>query len=194
MRRLVPILILIAVAAASACGGSAPAATSATTTTTVDGEKAMLDFARCMRENGVDMPDPDTEGGGRFGMRAGAAVPKPEKFEEAHKACQKYMPKGGPMASLDPDDREKLQDAMLAFARCMRGRGIDMPDPQFTAEGGGMIIKRDAGKGGAGMKPLDEDDPAFSAAERECRKTTLEPMEKDLGIERPQRSLERRAG
>ena len=29
-----------------------------------DPEDAMLDFARCMREHGVDMPDPDTSGGG----------------------------------------------------------------------------------------------------------------------------------
>jgi hypothetical protein len=38
---------------------------------------------------------------------------------------------GEPTASQDP------RDAFLAYARCMRENGIDMPDPQFDEGGGG---------------------------------------------------------
>jgi hypothetical protein len=41
--------------------------------------------AKCMREHGVDMPDPDPTGKG--GMRIGGPGDDPKKFEEAAKAC-----------------------------------------------------------------------------------------------------------
>ena len=67
-----------------------------------DPQEAALEFAKCMREHGVDMPDPevDSQGRMRITVRAGRD-------------------------QVDP----KAQDAMLAFARCMREHGIDMPDP-----------------------------------------------------------------
>jgi ABC-type glycerol-3-phosphate transport system substrate-binding protein len=37
---------------------------STTTTAAVDPEQAVLDFAACMREHGVDMPDPDINSAG----------------------------------------------------------------------------------------------------------------------------------
>ena len=33
--------------------------------------------------------------------------------------------------------RQEMQDAALAFARCMRQHGVDMPDPTFTDNGSG---------------------------------------------------------
>jgi hypothetical protein len=71
-------------------------------------------------------------------------------------------------------DRGKVsaQDAQLAFARCMRENGVDMPDPQ---PGGGIVAKK-------GEAPAF-DSSQFKAAEKECRKHT-EAMEKKLGIQR----------
>ncbi|PNE39969.1 hypothetical protein [Streptomyces noursei] len=53
-------------------------------------EKALdqaVKFAKCMREHGVDMPDPEMRDG-KLSMRAGGGpdVPK-EKMEKAQKAC-----------------------------------------------------------------------------------------------------------
>lgn len=52
-----------------------------------------------------------------------------------------------------------MHDEMLAFARCMRDRGIDMADPE---PGGGVRMA-------IGERDLDTRDPDFQAAEKACR-------------------------
>ena len=141
-----------------------------------DTEKAMLDFARCMRQHGVDVPDPKPghEGVRRFeAPTAGTPVPGDGKFMEADKACRHLMGDAGP-PQLSPEDHKQLQDAMLAFARCMRDHGVDMPDPQ-PGGGGGIVAK--VGEG------ADPRSPAFQAAEKECRRFT-EAIDKKLGVTR----------
>ena len=56
-----------------------------------DAEQAMLDFARCMREHGIDMPDPG-EGGliSRVGAD-GELDPRSEEFQEAQEACRQHL-------------------------------------------------------------------------------------------------------
>ena len=39
-----------------------------------DPQQAALDFARCMREHGVNMPDPEVDEQGRIRVRIGAAA------------------------------------------------------------------------------------------------------------------------
>ena len=50
-----------------------------------------LKFAQCMRDNGVDMPDPDFAGGGirvTIGVPGGGGItPDSEVFQAAQKAC-----------------------------------------------------------------------------------------------------------
>ena len=139
-----------------------------------DPEKAMLDFARCMRDHGVDMPDPRSGEGGTFrfeGPKAGTPLPDESKFTEADKACRHLMGDAGP-PQLSPEDEKQMQDAMLAFARCMRERGVEIPDPQ---PGGGIVAK--VGQG------ADPRSPEYQAAEKDCRKHT-EAMDKKLGVTR----------
>ena len=57
-------------------------------------QETMLEFAACMREHGVDMPDPDFSGGGaRMQFRAGAGGVDPESptFQKAQEACQEIL-------------------------------------------------------------------------------------------------------
>jgi predicted small secreted protein len=63
-----------------------------------------LAFAECMREHGVDMPDPRFDGEGHVQMRIvgrPGSGPSPESpaFQKAQEACQSNLPngKGGPM-------------------------------------------------------------------------------------------------
>jgi len=50
----------------------------------------------------------------------------------AEKACQEYLPPGGPPPQLSESAR---LDA-LRFAECMRAHGVpDFPDPTFTSSG-----------------------------------------------------------
>jgi hypothetical protein len=131
-----------------------------------DTEQAMLDFARCMREHGVDMPDPqfDGEGGATFtaGVASGDSPIDKTKMDEAQKACQSYMDKV--RASMPPPDPAKIEEQkqqLLEFAQCMRDHGVDFPDPTFDDSSGGLQVQM----GGPGMDP---DSPGFKAASDAC--------------------------
>ena len=156
----------------AACGGGGKAngvaslggANKPTATTTAkpwskqDAMQAALAFARCMRQHGIDMPDPQFNGNGisqEFTARRGGNGPDSPKFKAAQQACNKYLPNGGQPTK--PNLQEQQQ--MLAFARCMRQHGIDVPDPGAN---GGIEVK---GRPGT----VNPDSPKFKAAEQACQ-------------------------
>jgi hypothetical protein len=174
-------LILAAVAAAlalGACGTDKDGGTRAGSSGT--GEDTAFDgalkFAKCMRDHGLDFPDPTRTGDGGILQRGpGKEAPGggPGKgdgpaVEKAEKACAKYQEHGGGPAP-DPAEQAKLQDALIAYSRCMRGKGVAMPDPKF--EGNKVTMRMRAGQGGP-----EPDSPAFKAADKACH-----PLMADLG-------------
>jgi hypothetical protein len=64
-----------------------------------DNKQAALDFARCMRQHGIDMPDPKFTGNGgviqEFRSGPGNRGPNDQKFKAAQQACQKLLPNAG---------------------------------------------------------------------------------------------------
>jgi hypothetical protein len=158
---LVPGLLLALTLAVAACGsggnsdGVASVGGKATATTSAGGggdpQQAALAFARCMRQHGVNLPDPQ--------ITADGIVQLPEqkspKSRAAEQACRQYLPNGGQPASLTAQERQRA----LALARCMRQHGItNMPDPQFT----GNRLVQDPPPG------MELGDPKFKAAEQAC--------------------------
>jgi hypothetical protein len=146
---------------ASLSGGRATTTTNGTAKEAgKDPQQAALDFARCMREHGIDMPDPEVDDQGRIRARigpggpGGGARPDPKKLEAAQKACGDLMGGGDDDRQLDPAAR----DAMVAFARCMREHGIDMPDPS----GDGLMLRREGDDG------PDPESAKFREAEQAC--------------------------
>src|SRR3954447_7585347 len=128
--------ILLAVAATvslAACGGEAPTKSGAANPRDAN-RKALLDYARCMRQHGVNMPDPQFDGG-RVTMRQGGKGLNPDTLRTADRACAKYRDAVKPPEMSDAD-KEKFKRAALANARCMRAHGIDFSDPTFDANGG----------------------------------------------------------
>jgi hypothetical protein len=111
----------------------------------VDPADAAVDFARCMREHGVDMPDPEVTGDGGIGIAIGGPdgeePPDREVLQEAQEACEPIledaMPEG--RRDLDPEEVERIREQALEFAECMREHGIDMPDPVF-GDGGEVTV------------------------------------------------------
>ena len=121
-----------------------------------------LKFAKCMREHGIDMPDPTRSGGGGILQKMGGpgkrdGGPNDPKMKAADKACAKYRELGGGQAP-DPAALAKQRDAFVAYARCMRGKGINMPDPKVSGNGVQMSI-------GKGIRP---DSAIFKAADKAC--------------------------
>jgi hypothetical protein len=163
----VGMLAVAIVGVLAACGGSddsdgVASLTDTSGQTTTDGsqgsrggeqdqQEAALEFARCMREHGVDMPDPVN---GRFEFRGGPRDQR--KLEEAQQACQHILRDAAP--PVDEEQEAEMREAALDFAKCMRQHGVDMPDPTFP-EGGGVRMRMPEGA---------EDDPQFEQAQKVC--------------------------
>ena len=172
-------VVVLAALALAACGGSAGAdkevatagsgksggsgKSTATTVAKKDRQQSALEFARCMREHGVDMADPQVGEDGlvKVGPAEGATPGKAiEIDEEADRACRHLLGTGlqdGANVQIDPKEQERA----LQFARCMREHGVDMPDPRF--EGGGIGFQI----GGAGG--IDPSSPTFKEAQEACK-------------------------
>jgi hypothetical protein len=60
-----------------------------------DNKQAALDFARCMRQHGIDIPDPGPGGGIQVNGGLNTVKPDDPKFKAAQQACQKLLPNAG---------------------------------------------------------------------------------------------------
>jgi hypothetical protein len=162
-------------------GGSSQSGTNGTSTASKDPQEAALAFAKCMREHGIDMPDPTGDGGIQLNVAPGQRA----AAEEAQKACQPILESAAP--KLSEEQQSAMQDAALAFAKCMREHGIDMPDPQFGA--GGIVTQ----KGSAGDQGFDPDDPRFQAAQKACQ-PIVDKAARDAGLPKPAGPSTNRSG
>jgi hypothetical protein len=91
-------------------------------------QEAALKFTRCMRENGVDIPDPTFSENGLPRIDGPEGDPNDPAVRRAEEKCRRHLLEGG-----TPPTEEELQQAnedLLKFARCMREHGIDLPDPE----------------------------------------------------------------
>ena len=128
-------------------------------------QDAIVAYTECMREQGIDMPDPETDGGMVEVDPGDMDGAESEEFKAADEACKEHLPDMG--EKISPEDQAQAQDAMLEFVDCMRDQGIQLPEP----ENGEMSIPLD-GDG------LDPEDPDFKAAEDQCRSILEEGMDR----------------
>ncbi len=202
LRRLSVAALLVGLLALGACGGDDAASgvaslddnsstqdTTKGTASSEDVEADLQKWVECMRENGVDIPDPTTDENGNLTLRppegagpgggGGTAtddaqtgdgqnqVGDRDAMDAAREACGD--PPEGAMGGFERNgaDSQEFQDAALEFAQCMRDNGVDMADPVFEApstdgarpEGGPRLF----GDGG-----VDPDDPAVANAMEAC--------------------------
>ena len=131
-------LTFVAVFAACTIGGEEPQGVvtieSTTATTIVDEEttfeEGVLEFAQCMREEGINFPDPtfDIDGNPQFDN---LEIENEEEFEKAFENCEDILRNALPeQFDLDPEVEAALVDASLEFSQCMRDQGVDFPDPK----------------------------------------------------------------
>jgi hypothetical protein len=152
-------LLTIPLAAASlalaACGGGDDSSAASPEDARAEFREAALAFAQCMREHGVDMPDPEPGSGG-IQLMAGPDADR-ATMDRAQKACQKHLDKARP-PELSDEQESELRERALEQARCMREHGIDVPDPTFGEDGRvQMRMPESAGN-----------DPAFEDALEDC--------------------------
>ena len=142
---------------APAAGGADAAPTVRPSLSPDDREDALLAFAACMRDNGVDMPDPQfgLDGKANMGTLFGELDEDDAAVQAATEACDAYLPSS---LADDPVLQAERQDALLVFAQCMRDNGVEMDDP---VAGGGP--------GRGPMATLDQNDPTIAAGLEVCR-------------------------
>jgi hypothetical protein len=101
-------------------------------------EDKIRDFTKCMKDHGVDIPEPteapkggSTNGSGGAGIIVQGNGPDKEKIDKANDACRPLLPNGGQPPKLDA----KQLDDMRKMAQCMREHGVNMPDPDPNKPG-----------------------------------------------------------
>lgn len=185
-----PALLLVALAlVAAACGGSnddgvaslegeAEAANAETDERSF--EESLLGFTQCLREEGLDVPDPEFDEDGNLRFQPGGGAGGDQDIElddllEARDACSEFLV--GISLSRFGIDQTALEDNLLTYAECMRGEGYDLPDPDL-----GSTLRRILGQGeqnpegAADIGPfgdVDFEDPDFIAADAVCRPETF---------------------
>ncbi|MGL5819579.1 MAG: hypothetical protein ACRCYR_18605 [Phycicoccus sp.] len=153
------------VAAIDESSSSSSGSSSASPTASGDAEQQLLDYVECLRGEGLDVPDPTVDAEGNLTLRpqggaAGGQRLDRDQFQKAQETCGQ-PPEGA--LGIDEQDRSELEDAALEFAKCMRGEGIDVPDPDFSQGGPG------AGGGQGPFGDLNTDDPKTAAAVEKCQ-------------------------
>ena len=125
-------------------------------------EEAILAFAACLRDEGLDVEDPTVDADGNL------RPPRPRDIEDVDRemmrtamdTCSEHLENVA--FGLDGADQTERQDQLLEYASCMRDNGYDMPDPDFTSMGV-------PGQGGGGpFGALDRDNPTFQTAQEAC--------------------------
>lgn len=134
--------IPLMLAALAACADADPPASEGSSagqesSSAVSREDYQLAFAGCMREHGIDMPDPDADGS--IAIDVGGDV---DAFNTATEACIAELgsppaPEGG---GGSVSDEERIAE-YLAIAECFREHGVEVRDPEPD---GGLDIPDDA--------------------------------------------------
>lgn len=124
-------------------------------------EDKMREFAKCMRQNGVDMPDPKD---GKMVLKNPGGAAGEKKVQAAEAKCRHLMPNGGKPPTMSPEQVAKARE----HAKCMRENGIEnFPDP----DGSGRVTLKGGPTGE--MNPESEE---FQAAQKACEKYEGGPM------------------
>jgi hypothetical protein len=126
-------------------------------------EEKVLEFAACMREQGIDFPDPVVDSDGNVGfdltMLQKLVDVDRDELEKAFEPCAPFLE--GVDFGFDRIFDAEFQDDLVAFSECMRANGFDIPDPDFTGLAEGKPL----------YPQLNLDDPDFEAAFDACRDT-----------------------
>lgn len=147
MKKYVGTVALLA-AVLAGCGGSGDVEEA---TGPGDEMAAAAKYAQCMRDSGIDVADPTVgeDGSVRLGTPASGPDTDTTALDAALKACEEHAP-ASRFDATDP----KVREERLAFAKCMREHGVDVPDPDAR----GRVPVEDA----------NVDDKALQDAMAEC--------------------------
>ncbi|WP_433162648.1 hypothetical protein [Kribbella sp. CA-247076] len=135
---------------ASGTGAQAEATTPSSAPASMSRDEKAIKFTQCLREQGLDVPDPEPGKGPMLKFNRESGVTQ-EKVQQAMEACKEFNPQGesGPNPQQEENGRK--------FAACMRENGVEkFPDPE-------------PGQRGIMVGPGVGDDPDFKKAQETCQ-------------------------
>lgn len=159
----------------SACGGTATDATTGvasleenpTTTSSTTPQQAevaiddaILEYVQCLRDEGLEVQDPDLSIDGPLGLRRQFVTEVgddlPDNVQAAFDACDDTRADmSGRFEDVDLSDTE---DRLLAFSVCMREQGFtEFPDPDLSVWAPGAGLGPGNGPFGTSLTDLRED-------------------------------------
>jgi hypothetical protein len=153
--------VIAAALTLAACGGSSPSSTSSAAKEQ-QAEVKFADFAKCLREHGIEAETAAGPGGEGHGLKI-KGTGAPAKMEAAQKACKKYQPEPQKL-NLSPQEKVERAEAVEKFAKCMREHGIKV---EASTSGGAIRIGIHAHPGEAGAP--NPESPAFQKAQSSCQ-------------------------
>ncbi|HXP99791.1 MAG TPA: hypothetical protein VN845_06970 [Solirubrobacteraceae bacterium] len=154
--------VIVASLILAACGGSSPSnAASNEQSKEQKAEAKFADFAKCLREHGVNA-ESVSHSGGAHGLKVSSGSGGPQQFEAAEKACARYRP-APQKVNLSPQQKVEQEESVRKFAKCMREHGVKV---EASTQGGGVQIRIHAHPGAEGA-PIPES-PAFKTAQKDC--------------------------
>lgn len=131
------LLALLLAPIAAGCGSKSPSGTGGPSAQGQNNDvTAAYAYARCMRSHGVPgFPDPKVNvspGHASVGFAVNPSETGSPKFTSAQKTCSKILP--APSGD-NKTERQAQARNLLAFARCLRAKGIhDFPDPNAQGQ------------------------------------------------------------
>jgi hypothetical protein len=116
---LLAVAALAVAAVLAGCGGSVGQHTAVPTSTSAGDQ--VVKFAQCMRQHGINVPDP-APGSDRITINPQGSTDA--QIQAAQEACRKFRPEAS-----NPQDPGET-DRMVRLARCLRRHGVNVADPQ----------------------------------------------------------------
>lgn len=115
-------------------------------------QDVLLQYAQCMRDNGVALPDPVA---GDAGSMYQGVDKNSASFVAANKVCGHFLDSVvQERQNQDQQDQQQQDDDLLQLAQCLREHGIDVKDP-VPGKGFGT--------------DLDRTDPAVATVLQDCQ-------------------------
>lgn len=162
-RFAIPLAVLGVIAVSlilAACGGSSPPSSTSSAAKEQQAEVKNAEFAKCLREHGINAESSTEPGGEGHAFRVSGAD-GPAKMEAAQKACKKYQPEPQKV-NLSPQEKVAHAEAVEKFAKCMREHGMEV----HASSSEGRISIQIHAKPGSGPNPQS---PAFQKAQQSCQ-------------------------
>ncbi|MET7277770.1 hypothetical protein ABZS29_06020 [Kribbella sp. NPDC005582] len=137
------------VASGSGASQGQPTAPSSASPSLSPGERAVK-FTQCLRENGLNVPDPEPGKPPMFKFDSKSGVSR-EQVDKAMEACRQYNPQ------VEGEANPQQEENGRKHAECMRKNGVEkFPDPK-------------PGQRGIMIGPEVGEDPDFPKAQEACQ-------------------------